>query len=96
MDVSAEHDHADGHDILPVPAASGRRDAMTGDDDYVELAKRVTEMMKAEMTQRTALTRRVGELEDTLTSVRKELSDLRSRNERLTEQMTITSEHVTQ
>ena len=72
---------------VPEPAAESRRDTSAQDDDYVQLGRKIQEMMKAEMSQRTALTRRVGDLEDTLASVRKELADLRTRNERLTQQL---------
>ena len=57
------------------------------DEEQMELAQRLKNMMSAELSQRTALTKRVGELEDALASARKELTDLRGRNERLAEQL---------
>ncbi len=53
----------------------------------MELAQRLKNMMSAELSQRTALTKRVGELEVALASARKELADLRGRNEQLAEQL---------
>ena len=42
---------------VPEPAAESRRDTSAQDDDYVQLGRKIQEMMKAEMSQRTALTR---------------------------------------
>ena len=65
-----------------------REDSHTDyDEEQMELAQRLKDMMSAELSQRTALTKRVGELEVALASARKELADLRGRNEQLAEQL---------
>ena len=55
-----------------------------GTDEYADLANSITSMMRDEVASRERLTRRVAELEQALSSAKKEMDDLRKRNSQLT------------
>lgn len=58
-----------------------------GKDDFLELAKSISSLMHAEQASHEALARRVRDLEGALILARKEVNDLRVRNERLTKRL---------
>ena len=72
----------------PLPAENAASPALDhnadadgdADDEYLQLAASITQMMRDEVASREKLSRRVNELESALASARKEMDDLRSRN----------------
>ena len=59
----------------------------TEQDQFLVLAKQLAELSRAEVASHEALTKRVTELETALTESRKELADVRVRNEKLSSQL---------
>lgn len=56
-------------------------------EQFVALAKQLTELSRLEVASHEALTKRVSELETALAASRKDLADVRVRNETLTKQL---------
>ena len=71
----------------PAAAPVATSVAPEDEDGYLELSKRIATLMKAELTSREALTKRVDDLDKQLTATRKELADLRVRNDKLTKKL---------
>ena len=88
----AERQQADSPTVMQVDADG--HDSNTDDEGYLELAKRIAELLAAEVSSRESMTRRVGDLEDALKSAQKELADLRHRNERLNQQLNIAAQRM--
>ena len=57
------------------------------EDQFIALAKQLAELSRRELASHEALARRVADLEAALTASRKELADVRIRNEKLTAQL---------
>ena len=71
----------------PAAAPVATSVAPEDEDGYLELSKRIETLMKAELASREALTKRVDDLDKQLTATRKELADLRVRNDKLTKKL---------
>jgi hypothetical protein len=56
-------------------------------DGYLELAKQLAELARTEAASHDALAKRITELEAALTTARKEMADVRVRNEKLEKQL---------
>lgn len=64
----------------------------TGDDalecnEFLDLAKQLTELSRAEMASQEALAKKIVDLEEEISAARKELADVRVSNERLAQQL---------
>lgn len=58
-------------------------------DSFLELSKQLAQLSRAEVASHEALTKRIVDLETMLATARKELADVRVRNERLAGQLKV-------
>ena len=56
-------------------------------NEFLDLAKQLTELSRAEMASQEALAKKIVDLEEEISAARKELADVRVSNERLAQQL---------
>lgn len=74
---------------LPFAKQPSRKDelGLASSEDFLELARSMHALLRAETVSHDALSKRVGELEGALAAATEEILDLRQRNSRLSNQL---------